>query len=535
MNSSLRRSTQWALGATLAICAVLIVCRTWFGPFRFPIPVRSPMNVEGIFGLAVLLLLLMRATPASPEMQSRYSGLNRLDAVALVMIALAVAVAFWRTIPFYFLSDDFLIVKHARSWHGFRDAFTVVGADRFYRPVTFAYMAWVATWAGLDPALWRAIELGLHAANSCLLFILARTLGFPRFAAGFAAALFAVHATRPETVVWIAGRADLLTTFFVLLSLVFFIRSWDAPRSMSVFFRLASFAAMSLAFISKESSYTLPLLLGLWLAVNGGLKDRRGWYAFLPFFTAAACLFAWRWILFGGIGGYADAAGRPQALSLGFVPVLNTFGLRLWAVLFFPINWSVQPGVVLGIVTTFYVAALFSLSSAAVRRRDLVLTAGWLLALALPPVQQLLIGADLQKARYLYLPSTGFCLLLAAAVTRLNATPRWAVATAVLMFHAVALAHNLSAWQYASEKAKSACAAVTACVTGPDSRMSVLGLPGSLNGVYFFANGFPECVAMQRNFEPVKADLTETIPDAGKYSCLFRWDTAEQELRRLKP
>jgi len=492
------------------------------------------MNVESFFGLAVLLLLLTRGTPDSEEPERRYAGLTRRDAAVVALIVLTVAVAFWKTIHFSFLSDDFIIVKHARSWHGLRDAFTVVGADRFFRPLTFAYLAWVATWAGFDPALWRAIELGLHAANSCLLFILARTLGLPRFAACFAAALFALHASQPETVVWIAGRADLLATFFVLLGLIFFIRSWDDSWRTRLFFRLASFAAMCLAFLCKESSYTFPLLVGLWLAVNGGLKDRRGWFALAPFFAAAACLLAWRLILFGGIGGYVDAAGRSQALTVGFVPVLKVFGLRLWAVLFFPINWSIPPGAVLVIVTTFYLAALCWLSSAPVRRRDLLLTLGWLLALALPPVQQLLIGADLQKARYLYLPSIGFSLLLAVTVTRLNATPRWAVSTAVLMFHAAALVHNLSAWEYASEKAKSACAAATACVTGPESRIAVRGLPGSLNGVYFFTNGFPECVSMQRNFRPIEVDMTQASPGDGKYSCILRWDPVANELRRSR-
>ena len=116
--------------------------------------------------------------------------------------------------------------------------------------------------------------------------------------------------------------------------------------------------AMCLAFISKESSYTFPLLPGVWLAVNGGLKERRGWYALAPFFAAAACVLALRWALFGGIGGYRDAAGAPQALSVALIPVLKTFALRLWAVLFFPINWSIEPGTVFGIVTILYLASL---------------------------------------------------------------------------------------------------------------------------------------------------------------------------------
>ena len=126
----------------------------------------------------------------------------------------------------------------------------------------------------------------------------------------------------------------------------------------------------------------------------------------------------------------------------------------------------------------------------------------------------------------------GFCLLLAAAATRLNAPSRWAVSIAVLAFHTAALVHNLSAWEYASEKAKSACAAAAVCVAGPQSRIGVIGLPNSLNGVYFFANGFPECVSMQRNYEPVEAELMEAAPEAGKFSCVLRWDSTANELRQ---
>jgi len=256
----------------------------------------------------------------------------------------------------------------------------------------------------------------------------------------------------------------------------------------------------------------------VFLASNGGLRTRRGWYSLAPFLAVAAGMFAWRWILFGGIGGYLNSAGQPQALSLGFMSVLKTFALRLWAVLFFPINWSQQPGLVFGIVMVFYLVALLWLLKAQVTWRDLLLPVGFLLVFALPPLSQLLIGHDLQKARFLYLPSVGFCLLLAAMAQHLKTRAQCVVSIAIIVFNLAALFHNMTAWEYASQKAYAACSVAASCAMG---ETQVLGLPGSLNGVYFFANGFPECVEMQQK------------SNAGaRESCVLSWDATTDELLR---
>jgi hypothetical protein len=275
---------------------------------------------------------------------------------------------------------------------------------------------------------------------------------------------------------------------------------------------------MVLAFISKESSYTLPLVLVVFLAVNGGLKTRRGWYALAPFFAFAAGMLAWRWMLFGGIGGYLNAAGQPQAMSPGLLPVLKIFAMRLWAVLFFPINWSQQPGVLFGIFAVLYIVALLWLFRSPATWRDVFVPIGFLVVLSLPPLTQLLIGPDLQKARYLYLPSVGFCLLLAALAQHLKMKSQWTVSMAIVVFNLAALLHNMTAWEYASQKARAACRVAASCgVTGAKG----LGLPGSLNGVYFFANGFSECVEMQRKGDVRTQD-----------SCVLAWDAKTDELSR---
>jgi hypothetical protein len=513
-----RRIAQWVLASALLLCGLIIACRTLAGPLTFPFSVNSPINAEGWFGLSAILLTLLPSRDRKEAVVPRRHNLNRWDILIVAAIACLVASAFWRAAGFYFLSDDFILLKYARSFsYNFHTLFATPGGDGFYRPVAYASMALTSGWAGVNPASWHWIGFSLHAVNSILVFFLAWALGLPRLACAFAAALFAMHGTRPEAVIWVAARSDLLATFFVLIALVSFIVSWNEAR-WSVLLRVVSLSSMVLAFFSKESSYTFPLVLVVFLASNGALRSRRGWYSLAPFFAFAAGMLAWRWILFGGIGGYLNAAGQPQALSPGLLPVLKIFALRLWAVLFFPINWSQQPGVLLGSFTVFYIVGLFWLLRYQNTWRDLFAPVGFLLVLALPPLTQLLIGPDLQKARYLYLPSVGFCLLLAAMVQHLNMKSQWVVSMAIVVFNVAALLHNMTAWEYASQKARAACRVAAPCDLG---RSEIRGMPRSLNGVYFFANGFSECVEMQRN------------GDVGKgSSCGLGWDGDSDELLR---
>ncbi len=533
---SARRAAQWVLRIIVVSWAVLIAARSLAGPLEWLIAIHSPMNVEGVFGLAMVLLMLVRAMPALEVPEQRRRALDWLDVIALAAISVLIVGALWRAANFYFLSDDFILLKQSRSyWARTPRIFLTPGGDGFYRPLTHLSMAFTSIWAGSNPMLWHAFGILMHVLNSILVFFLACAFGLSRLPAYFAAGLFAVHATRPETVVWVAARSDLLATSLVLVALLTFIRSWDASRGKGILYRSLSLLAMVLGFLCKESSYTLPLLLVVFLASRGALRDRRAWYALVPFFATTAGFLAWRWFLFGGIGGYLNPAGQPEALTIGILPLLKTFGLRLWAVLFFPINWSNQPGSLLGMLLIANLAALWWLSESSAPRRALLLQVAFLLLLALPPLQQLLIGPDLQKSRMLYLPSAAFCLLLATATQNLKPRPRWAVMIAILTFNLAALFHNLGAWEQASREARSACSVAAACATGRSGKIAVVGLPPSVNGVYFFANGFPECVELQRNGDPGAVELKKANPpfERSQFSCVLSWNPKTGELFRV--
>src|SRR5262249_3179016 len=156
---------------------------------------------------------------------------------------------------------------------------------------------------------------------------------------------------------------------FVVAGLLAFLESFEAPQGV---WRAASLAFMVLAFLSKESAYAFPLIAVL-LALARRIPLRRAMPMLAAFFVAALSIFAYRLRVLGGIGGCADpSSGTPLFLKLGFGQVLRSLLLRTWAVLYFPIDWSVQPELWLGVATLAYVAALIWIAASRRPRQSLL-------------------------------------------------------------------------------------------------------------------------------------------------------------------
>ncbi len=267
--------------------AVIVAARMLSGPIHLgPLSVTTPLNPEGFFGLAVAILLLTRVVANVPV-----SSLSRRNAILLALGVIAITViALRRTLGVYFLSDDFILVRIGKEWSAaaFRYSITHGGGDGFFRPLGYVSFAVDARLGGMNPVWWHASSLAIHGANAVLVLFLARRLGASIMAAGFAGALFAVHGIHPEAVVWIAGRFDLVATFFLLAGLVIFTTAGTdiAPH-------IAALACFALAALSKEAAFIFPLLVaGYAFAKRRQLKST-AWY-----FVLAAILFSYRLSLF---------------------------------------------------------------------------------------------------------------------------------------------------------------------------------------------------------------------------------------------
>ena len=461
--------------------AAIVAARMLFGPIHFgPLSVTTPLNPEGFFGASVTLMLLLGAGTNRREStwNWRTAGLLSLGVAAISVMALS------RALGIYFLSDDFILVRIGKEWTAaaFRYSITHGGGDGFFRPFGYVSFALDARLGGIHPVWWHASSLAIHCANAVLVLFLAKRLGASIMAAGFAGALFAVHGIHPEAVVWIAGRFDLLATFFLLAGFLLFTRTGDGD---GVALHVAALACFAVAALTKESAFLFPVLVaGYAVAKRQPLKST-AWY-----FALAAILFAYRWSLFGGIGGYLNpTTGRPAALSLGLASTLKAVAVRLWTSLYFPLNWTKDPSLALVLLAVAYMAVIIWL---AVRARPTRMT--WFAAAAILisviPVLSLLAGSPaLAGSRVLYLPSVWFAILLALALDGVQV--RHMVAAIVLLFHVLALQHNLGFWEAASAQVKAACE--TGILSGTNS------VPNSINGVPALANGRPECIEIAHN------------------------------------
>jgi len=251
---------------------------------------------------------------------------------------------------------------------------------------------------------------------------------------------------------------------------------------------LAALGCFAVAVLTKEAAFIFPLLVaGYALAKRQPLK----WTA--PYFALAAILFAYRWNLFGGIGGYINpATGRPAALTLGLASTLKAVAVRLWTSMYFPLNWSAAASLPLSrplaLLAVAYMATILWLALRSRPARTIWFAAAAILISTIPVLSLLAGSPALAGSRVFYLPSVWFAILLALAIdgTHGYGRVRYAAAAVVLVFQFAALQHNLGFWEAASAQVKAACE------TGIPSVAS--SVPDSINGVPALANGKPECL-----------------------------------------
>jgi tetratricopeptide (TPR) repeat protein len=352
------------------------------------------------------------------------------------------------------LARDVRIRDASFAWTCFADSFFgPLAANEMYRPVVNASLALDWHLSGSTPEHVRAwwfhiVNLGLHAANAGLLFLVLGTLT-RRFLGAplLAAVLFAAHPLCTETTAWIVGRCDLLAAFFGLASTLLLLRSPGDRRLIA-----PAVVLYGLALYAKASAAFLPVVVMLGLVAYHGVPPGRlfgrrllrrfAWFA-LP---AAAWLVSralvlgapfpraggLRWHHVGALDGLRGV-GRALTVYLGqvFVPA-RLSGDYLADPAFSPGSRGIGLEAWLGLALALAALALGLRYLRRYPRVAFPLVAG--LVLLLPSLQVVRIGAIFAD-RFLYLPLGFFLLLVGEGLERafLRGAPRAAVPLAFLL------------------------------------------------------------------------------------------------------
>src|SRR5499427_2276545 len=370
--------------------------------------------------------------------------------LAPVVLVLVTAVAYLPTFANGFVNfDDIENFINNRAYRGLgwtqlRWMFTTWNLGGLI-PLTwitlgFDYVIW-----GMDPAGYHLTSLVLHLLGSLVFyFVLLRLLRIAlepgagnrtalRLGALVGALLFSVHPLRVESVAWITERRDVLSGLFTFLSVLAYLRAWDARTGERLERRwyLASLAFFACALLSKAMAVTLPLVLVLLdvyplrrlpASSRGGLRAlaRNLLVEKLPF----GCL-----ALAGVVVTVLAARGNDAMSSLARLALLDRLFLAVHSAAFYlwktvaPINLSImyQLPERLDLAGWPFIAAWVSVLAVtagclALARRFPAFLVVWAVYLVmLAPVSGLTqAGWQMTADRYSYMPCLGWAALAGA-------------------------------------------------------------------------------------------------------------------------
>lgn len=383
----------------------------------------------------------MADSPAAVSSRTvqQQSPATALDAARVVLVlALALtALAYLNTLRFQFVYDDLpQIVNNPQvhSWQYVPRFFTshvwsqYSRIGNYYRPLFQLWLLLGYSVFGLNPFGWHLLTLLMHIAVTAMVYLLARRVTGDRLTAAVATVIFGLHPTHIETVAWISGVTDSLLGVFFIGSVLAYIRAREAA-SRRVMWTALSVAWFALAILAKETGIVLPAILyaydRLIAPVHGAREPRAARFRrYWPYLVIVAAYVPARQFALRGIG---HSEPKPWLDVLLTLPTFLWFYVRdlIWPVglsVFHDIPLVHRPGMTNFVLPLLGVAAAVVVLMYASRgSREAAFAAWWLALLMVPPIIGVyaFVPEDLVHDRYLYLPSVGLALIIAAVIRRL--------------------------------------------------------------------------------------------------------------------
>ena len=363
------------------------------------------------------------AAAVPPAERHRLPGTRVQVAILAFAVFVVAAIVHAQTLSFKFLTtwDDPSYITY-NPWirgltlENIRFAFTTPYFANYLPLHLVSYMVDYQFW-GLNPFGYRLQSLLLVALNASLAFFLVRRL-FGNLALGVVAALlYAVHPAQVEAIAWISIRKDLLSTVFLLLTVILYdeatrdrFRPWVYAGSVVMYV---------LGLLSKVSISTLPLflfVLDLTRRWDGrAFRWKQSIATKIPYLAFAA--------VFVYVNNHAQVKTHSPYTQqlLQFIMVKGEAIWRYLAMLTGMVDGApmYDPPWLGGLHPPFDLAGallpFLILGFAFWRRlRALTLGAAWLFVLLIPVLAFPLM--TYMADRYLYAPSLGFCWVLAAGI-----------------------------------------------------------------------------------------------------------------------
>lgn len=270
------------------------------------------------------------------------------------------------------------------------------------------------------------VSLFLHTGSALLLFFFLYRTTQTVWPAGLAAALFALHPLRVESVAWAAERKDVLSMFFGLAS-IYAYALYAEKSGCSRYLLCLMFFALSL--MAKPMLVTLPfvfLLLDYWplnrwqkIKIQGNeyfirkLLWEKAPFIMLTFFSSVITV----WAQHQG-GTFARSLPFSDRIFNAIITYVSYLEKMFWPfnlAVFYPYEpspafWKIM--LFFCILTGVTVAAVYTV------RKSPFLLVGWFwyLGTLIPVIGLVQVGSQAMADRYTYLPSIGVAIICAWSI-----------------------------------------------------------------------------------------------------------------------
>ncbi len=247
-----------------------------------------------------------------------------------------------------------------------------------------------------------------------------------------AALFFSVHPQHIESVAWISERKDVLSLFFILLTLIFYIFYTAKKNNKPFLWFIASLFGFTLALMSKPIAVTLPIVLLILdvyplrrTALSGRDKNITSWkeifiektpFLILTALAISLTLFAQK-----------DAIKSLETIDLS-TRILNAINSVFLYISKFLLPISLSPYYifpsyiindwtrVLILISGFFLITTLSIIYWHREKRHLLIAWLFYLITLLPVIGIIQVGSQSAADRYAYLPTIPFYILVAAFV-----------------------------------------------------------------------------------------------------------------------
>ena len=342
--------------------------------------------------------------------------------------------------------DDGMIYSNTEvrslSWENIRTIFTLKKGGT-YQPIRVLSYA-------IDYHFWKLNPLGYHLTNILFYILTCLMVYFSLFhlsmnlrekasrdshgrVAIFGALLFAAHPVHVEAVTWMVGRKEVLQGFFFFLAFYSYLKGRGEEGSKKIIYLSIVLGSFLLAVLSKPSAVVFPAVIILYeitLAKEKYFSFIKKHWVFLSATLLVSGIFTFIMmkVMFeaGGIKQY-----RGSDIGSNILLCLYVF-LQNIKLLIFTINYSAAYSFLVSmpvfslknVILILMTISFFAFSVLSLRKTKVIFFSFFFFFITLLPYLNIIPISTLNAARYVFIASFSYALLLGVLFDRMYAY-RW--------------------------------------------------------------------------------------------------------------